>query len=196
MSGDVNRERAFKPTSGHRALDLLATLRDRHREPVECLRAPGDLDRWLAAAALDVEHPATKDDLEAARRLRETSYRVIAAALQKKRPPTTDLRALNEWARHPALVPQIDSNLEQRWAGGVKAALATIARETVELLTTPDRMLIRECAATPDCSRIYLDRSPGRRRRWCHMEWCGSNAKMRTYRRRRAAADKLSPTRS
>ena len=189
-------ERAFTLISGHRALDLLATLRDRHREPIECLRAPVDLDRWLAAAELEVEHRATEDDLEAARRLRETSYRVIGAVLHGKRPPTTDLRALNEWARQPALVPQIDSDFEQRWAGGVKAALATIAREAVELLTTPDRMLIRECAATPECSRIYLDRSPGRRRRWCHMEWCGSNAKMRTYRRRRAAGDKLSPTRS
>ena len=70
----------------------------------------------------------------------------------------------------------------------VHAALAVIAREAVELLATPERALIRECSAAPECSRIYLDRSPGRRRRWCQMETCGSSAKMRAYRHRRAAA--------
>jgi predicted RNA-binding Zn ribbon-like protein len=67
----------------------------------------------------------------------------------------------------------------------VQAALALIAREAVELLTGPDRGLIRECAAAPDCSLLYLDRSRARRRRWCQMEICGSRAKMTSYRRRR-----------
>jgi predicted RNA-binding Zn ribbon-like protein len=69
----------------------------------------------------------------------------------------------------------------------VDAALALIAREGVELLTSADRSLIRECAAAPDCSLLYLDRSRGRRRRWCEMERCGSRAKMRAYRRTRAS---------
>jgi predicted RNA-binding Zn ribbon-like protein len=189
VNGDVNREdRAFQSISGHRVLDLLATLRDRHRGPTECLRTPADLDRWLAVAKLEVDARATMVELELARRLRESVYRLAQAVLQGEQPPTPDLQALNEWARRPALAPQISPNLEQQWSGGVGAALTVVAREAVELLATRDRELIRECAAAPECSRIYLDRSPGRRRRWCHMQWCGSSAKMRAYRHRRATA--------
>jgi predicted RNA-binding Zn ribbon-like protein len=114
-------------------------------------------------------------------------YRLVRALLDGERPPTSALQELNECARRPALAPQIGAMLERQWSGGIEAALSVLAREAVELLATSDRELIRECAAAPECSRIYLDRSPGRRRRWCHMGWCGSNAKMRAYRRRRAA---------
>lgn len=124
----------------------------------------------------------------AARRLRESVYRLVQAVIRGEQLPAPELHVLNEWAGRPALAPQIGPNLERQWTGGVESALTVLAREAVELLATSDRKLIRECAAAPECSRIYLDRSAGRRRRWCHMEWCGSNAKMRAYRRRRAAA--------
>jgi len=187
MTASVNHEdRAFRMISGHRTLDLLATLRDRYSDPSECLRTPADLDRWLAAAELEVETRTTEVELEAARRLRESVYRIVRCVLDREQPPTPELQLLNEWARRPATAPQIGPNLERHWSGGVEAALTVLAREAVELLATADRTLIRECAAAPECSRVYLDRSPGRRRRWCHMEWCGTNAKMRAYRRRRA----------
>ncbi|MFD1832597.1 MULTISPECIES: CGNR zinc finger domain-containing protein [Streptomyces] len=38
-----------------------------------------------------------------------------------------------------------------------------------------------------DCRWAYYDRSPAGRRRWCTMAVCGSRAKMRTYRARRAS---------
>lgn len=185
MAEKVNREeRAFRPISGHRALDLLATLRDRHRVPTECLRVPADLDRWLSAAELVPGTAASRDDLDAARRLRETVYRLVRACLDGEGALIPELQELNHWARQQALAPQIAPTLERSWAGSVHSALAVIAREAVELLSTPDRTLIRECAAAPECSRIYVDRSPGRRRRWCQMETCGSSAKMRAYRGR------------
>ncbi|MBQ1161861.1 CGNR zinc finger domain-containing protein [Streptomyces smyrnaeus] len=39
---------------------------------------------------------------------------------------------------------------------------------------------------THDCQWVYYDRSPAGRSRWCTMSVCGSRAKMRTYRARRA----------
>ena len=192
MSAAVNLEaRAFEPISGHRALDLLATLRDRHREPTECLRSPAELDRWLAAAELEADERATDGDLEAARRRRETIDSLVRALLRGRRPRSPDVRELNEWARRPGLAPQVSQTFEQRRTGGPQEALALIAREAVELLGSTDRALIRECAAAPECSRVYLDRSPGGRRRWCHMEWCGSTAKMRRYRRRNSQSPRL-----
>ena len=180
----TNEERAFCLVSGHRVLDLLATLRERHLEPVECLREPKDLDRWLELAGFSIESSATQADLGSARELRETVNRLVRATLAGDGLPRHDRSTLNEWAREPALAPQVGPKLDLRWSGGVRAALATLAREAGELLTSPQARLIRECAAAPNCSRLYLDRSRGRRRRWCRMEWCGSSAKMRAYRQR------------
>lgn len=183
-------ELSFRFVSGHRALDLVSTLGNRYREPVERLREPADLDRWLAATALPLDAQATGRDLAEARRLRETVNRLVRAVLAGTAPHPDDLDALNRFARRPPLAPQIDASLERRWASGqqVRAALALIAREAAELLTSPERVLIRECAAAPNCSLLYLDRSHARRRRWCEMDRCGSRAKMNSYRRRHAVS--------
>jgi predicted RNA-binding Zn ribbon-like protein len=181
-----SEERAFRLISGHRALDLLATVHDRHGDPAECLRVPADLDRWLRLAGLGVEASATDSDLAAARGLRETIDRFLRALLSGTKPAAEDVDELNRWAARPSLAPQLGPGLQQRRTGGVRAALAQLAQETVQLVTGPERSLIRECGAAPKCSRLYVDRSHGRRRRWCRMEWCGSTAKMREYRRRRA----------
>ncbi len=183
-----SEERAFQQISGHRALDLLATLRDRHRAAVECLREPADLDRWLAIAGFDLPVASRPGDLRDARTLREAINAVTRAALAGVDPPNAALGELNRWAEHPPLAPQLGRDLDRRWAGSrpVRGALAAIAREAIELLSGPERALIRECAAAPNCSRLYLDRSRARRRRWCHMEWCGSRAKMSAYRQRRS----------
>jgi predicted RNA-binding Zn ribbon-like protein len=187
---DALEERAFRLISGHRALDLLATLRDRHRRPLECLREPADLDRWLTLAGLPLRTRACTEDLADARQFRETIDAVARAYLAALTPDVSAVCALNGWARRPPLAPRIDKRLERQWDGeqAVQAALALLARETIELLSGPERALIRECEAAPECSRLYLDRSRGRRRRWCQMEWCGSQAKMSAYRRRKAAA--------
>lgn len=181
---------SFRFVSGHRALDLVSTLGDRYREPVERLREPADVNRWLAAAALPLDAQATGRDLAEARRLRETVNRLVRAVLADAAPHADDVNALNRFARRRPLAPRIDAGLERRWAGEkqVRAALAVIAREAAELLSSPERALIRECAAAPNCSLVYLDRSRARRRRWCEMKRCGSRAKMASYRRRHAVS--------
>jgi predicted RNA-binding Zn ribbon-like protein len=186
VSSVVNEQLAFRFVAGHRALDLLSTLGDRHREPVERLREPADLDRWLEAAGLSAPGRATEEDLADARRLREAVNRLTRAALVDDAPDAADLRQLNDWASRPPLAPQVEASLERSWSGEqpVRAALALVAREAVDLLTGPERIFVRECAAAPACSLLYLDRSRARRRRWCEMERCGSRAKMASYRRR------------
>jgi predicted RNA-binding Zn ribbon-like protein len=178
----------FRFVAGNRALDLLCTRANRHRQPIERLRRPSDLDRWLSAAGLLVHQRANSCDLDDARRLRETLNRIARVALAGSTPAEEDLADLNGWARRPALMPQADLAFRRHWIAehAVQAALALIAREAVELLTGPDRSLLRECAAAPECSLLYLDRSRARKRRWCQMEVCGSRAKMTSYRRRRS----------
>jgi predicted RNA-binding Zn ribbon-like protein len=185
-------ELEFRFVAGNRALDLLCTRADRHRQPIERLRQPSDLDRWLEAAGLPVPERARAVDLGDARRLRESVNNITRAALAGDTPAKEDLAELNGWARRSPLAPQAGPALERQWFAehSVQAALALVAREAVELLTSPDRSLIRECAAAPDCSLLYLDRSHGQRRRWCQMEICGSRAKMTSYRRRRTTRDR------
>ena len=179
-------ELAFRFVAGDRALDLLSTLGNRHTRPVERLRKPSDLERWLSEAGLPVTRRASQSDLRSARRLRETVNRVTRATLAGASPAHHDLCELNEWARRPTLAPQADPILQPHWVAKspVQAALALVAREAVQLLTSTDRSLIRECAASPNCSLLYLDRSRAGRRRWCDMQTCGSRAKMASYRHR------------
>jgi predicted RNA-binding Zn ribbon-like protein len=195
-SAPTPAELEFRFVAGNRALDLLCTRANRHRQPIERLRQPSDLDRWLDAAMLPVPQQASPRDLEQAHRLRETVNRITRETLAGATPAAEDLAELNDWARRPPLIPQVDPTLQRRWIAEdtVQAALALIAREAVELMTSPDRSLIRECAAAPDCSLLYLDRSRAGRRRWCQMEVCGSRAKMTSYRRRREAHDALAGT--
>lgn len=185
---------AFRFVSGHRALDLVATFGDRHREGVERLRQPTDLDRWLRATGLTTSTPACDQDLEDARRLREAINRLARASMQGEPGDARDTHELNNWASGSQLAPQLDRHFHRHWRApsAIRGALALIAREAVELLTGPEQELIRECAAAPACSLLYLDRSRGRRRRWCEMERCGARAKMADYRHRRGARNDTS----
>lgn len=51
-----------------------------------------------------------------------------------------------------------------------------VVRHAAALLTSTDAAAIRMCAGT-DCGWVFVDRSRGRRRRWCAMETCGTLAK-------------------
>jgi predicted RNA-binding Zn ribbon-like protein len=195
MSGAVksyesNGEVSFRFVSGHRALDFAATFGDRYRAGLERLRQPPDLDRWLASAGIPASTLATAKDLDDARQLREVIYRVARAVLHNETVEDADLDGLNAWARTPRVAPQLDKRLRREWTSSqpIEGALALIACEAVELLSGPERQLIRECAAAPACSLLYLDRSRGGRRRWCQMQGCGSRAKMAEYRKRRGAS--------
>jgi predicted RNA-binding Zn ribbon-like protein len=184
----TEQQPVFRFISGHRALDFLATFADRHGEGVERLREPTDLESWLLAAGLSATAAPSARDLQDARALREVINRLARASIAKEAGGRADVAGLNEWAARSQLTPQLDREFQRSWRSPdpVPAALALIAREAVELLSGPERGLIRECAA-PACSRLYLDRSRGRRRRWCEMQRCGSHAKMSGYRQRQAA---------
>jgi predicted RNA-binding Zn ribbon-like protein len=188
-------ELSFRFVSGHRALDLTATLGDRYRDGVERLRHSGDLDRWLRSAGVQTCTPAAAHDLRDARLLRDVIYRLARAVLYDEPADSHDITALNAWARQPTLAPRLDSDLrrDETSPQPVTSALAMIAREAIELLSGSSRELIRECAAAPQCSLLYLDRSRGQRRRWCQMEKCGSRAKMAEYRKRRVQDEATAP---
>ncbi|MFD5791980.1 CGNR zinc finger domain-containing protein [Streptomyces diastatochromogenes] len=180
---------AFPFLGGRPCLDFVATLGKRHATPLERLPDPGDLGRWIAEAGLAAEDgplPVTSRDLADARALREAVYRVVRSAMAGRESDAADVALVNEVAARPDLAPQLGP---RRWTARhpVRAALATVARDTVLLVGGPLLERVKECG-NPDCSLLFLDDSQARRRRWCSMERCGNLAKVAGYRSRNRAA--------
>ncbi|GAA2618639.1 CGNR zinc finger domain-containing protein [Streptomyces axinellae] len=68
---------------------------------------------------------------------------------------------------------------------GLAALTAHLAAKIATAAGDGTWQRLKACEAR-DCVWVYYDRSPAGRRRWCDMAVCGSRAKMRAYRARRA----------
>jgi predicted RNA-binding Zn ribbon-like protein len=64
--------------------------------------------------------------------------------------------------------------------------LGALGRELAEMAVDEPANL-RACTAD-SCRMVYLDRSRGRRRRWCSMSRCGNAAKVARHRGQPAGA--------
>ncbi|WP_246075666.1 CGNR zinc finger domain-containing protein [Nonomuraea terrae] len=130
-----------------------------------------------AAGVLTTPPEADDDDLALALTLREAVYRLASAARTRAPYAEEDRRVLNAAAGHPPVSVLLGEHGVVR-DGGLRAALSSVARAAVELLGGPQTALIRECEAAP-CTRLYVDASHRRTRRWCDMRGCGNRAKAR-----------------
>lgn len=172
----------FSFLGGRPCLDLTTTLQVRHREhPRELLKTPADVTRWLAEAGFGADIAVDEAGLRRAVALRETVDRLCRGTARD-----TDRAELNAVAARPPLVPHW-TGAAVEYRGDLGQALATLARDAIDLLAGPHAGRIRECAH-PDCSRLFLDASHAGRRRWCDMTACGTKAKSADYRRRRGGA--------
>ena len=172
--------------AGRVSLDLLATLGNRCEER---LPDPEALRAWLSAAGLAAE-PGGIDagGLDRARALRSALFHVVDAQLRGVRARAGDVETINAAAAVPAPVARLSldgAGLRcERGAWTLAEVLGHIARDAVDVLTGPERGLLRECAAE-DCSGIYVDASRGRTRRWCSSARCGNRARVAAHRARR-----------
>jgi predicted RNA-binding Zn ribbon-like protein len=177
----------FEFIAGHVALDFVATVAERTTTRVERLREPADLAQWLAdAGVLDAPPPVTELDLENARELREALYAYVVHLTGGPLPAEEVRRILNRHAETGTVALRLDRRWQPRRTGDVRSALGDITRSALDLGHDDDRReAIRWCAGAA-CTRPFLDRSHGRRRRWCGMSTCGDKAKASAYRARRA----------
>jgi predicted RNA-binding Zn ribbon-like protein len=178
----------FEFIAGNVALDFVATVAERSTTRHERLCEPADLSEWLTGAGLlDSPPPVTAADLEAARQLREAMYAYVVHLTGGAAAPSAEIRRV---LNAHAAAADINLRLDQRWRlqrdGDVGSALGAIAREALLLGQDDRKNAIRWCAG-PACTRPFLDRSHGRRRRWCGMSGCGDRAKAAAYRARQAA---------
>ena len=169
-------------------LDFLATVAERGTTQVEYLRRPDDLAAWaVEARVLSEPVPVTPGVLAGAVALREAMYRLLDAAIDGLSPSREDRDVVNAAARHALPVRQLTGSGDVLRTGTVGAVLALLAADCLELYAGPDRQVLSRCDA-PRCTRLYLDRSRGGRRRWCDMKGCGDRAKAAAYRRRHHGA--------
>jgi predicted RNA-binding Zn ribbon-like protein len=175
----------FGYVSDRPVLDFVATVAERGSTDLEMLRTPADLAAWIRGAGLvDDAGSLSAADLDRARALREAAYVLVTALLDGTRPPARARAAVNAAASRPGPRPVLGAGGAVRRTGGLDAALAALAADVVDLHTGPDRALLSWCA-DPLCTRPFVDRSRGRRRRWCGMRGCGDRAKAAAYRARR-----------
>jgi predicted RNA-binding Zn ribbon-like protein len=175
----------FRFRGGHIALDLTATLGARLAVVShERLETADDLQRWLVSAGMaDATLAIDHGDLDQARSLREAIYAIAMAMIEHGRPPSDAMDTLNRMAEIPAIVPQLTPDGGIRLKGNVAAALASIARDAVQLFGGPQRARLKQCQSEI-CSLLFLDISRRLDRRWCSMAKCGNKAKVAEFRQR------------
>ncbi len=120
-----------------------------------------------------------------AMRLREALARAFAAAAERSPLADRDVATINSYAGDELPLLRLASNgrATRASADPVRASLAALARDAIETIAR-DGDRLRACD-DPACRRIFLDRSHGKRRRWCSMRGCGNRAKVAAFRRAR-----------
>ncbi|MER7235474.1 CGNR zinc finger domain-containing protein [Streptomyces olivaceus] len=173
----------FVFVSGSASLDFVGTVRSRRDAPLDSLTTPGDLAEWtVASGMLDAPPPVTEADLASAVRLREAIHRLMLASIGGSPLPAEDCRILNRATVRVPVRRELQPDGTLLRSGSVRAVLATLSHDAVDLLTQWPT-LVKECAA-PSCTRLYVDRSRRSSRRWCDMMRCGNRAKAATHRSR------------
>ncbi|WP_028938569.1 CGNR zinc finger domain-containing protein [Pseudonocardia spinosispora] len=172
----------FELISGHVALDFVGTVAEWTTQATELLTCPDDLADWLVLAGLvDTVH-ADDADLANARELRAALYEHVRALTEDR--GSARLAVINNAAASRPVQLSVSADGTIRRTGTVTETLCDVARAGILLAEPPTRSLIRWCD-DPTCTRVFLDRSRGRRRRWCGMAGCGDRAKAAAYRHRR-----------
>ena len=180
QDGDVK----FEFIADRPVLDFLPTLSARGHADVEHLNAPRDLSDWAVHAGIVDRAPSVDQaDLRHARNVREAMFRLVEALIEGADPMATDRELVNAAAAAPLPTLRLDTDGVHR-TGDVVGVLAVLARDCLELHDSDDRRALRWCA-DEHCTRPFIDRSRGARRRWCGMRGCGDRAKAAAYRRRR-----------
>ncbi len=189
----------FDFSGGDLSLDFVNTLGDRPRGNEEYLRSWRDLVAWAEQAGVVSKRAAaslrsdgqTRGDAMArafgrAIGLRENLYRMFHAQAGCAAPARPDLAAFNEVLSGVMGHARIESRgpeFSWTWAGdasSIDRVLWPVVRAAADLLVSPQRARVRECASDR-CSWLFIDQSPTRRRRWCSMKTCGNRDKARRF---------------
>ncbi len=185
----------YRFIGGNLALDFVNTVADRltPNKRRDYLRKDTDWVEWTRRAGIHAG-PGQRLRLRDALRLREALYRILAAHLKAEPPREPDVGLFNRFLRRARAGWKLQGRKavwQWEWAGaaGISYPLTRIAEAAEKLLTSRDLALLRQCSDA-HCGWLFLDRSQGRRRKWCSMQDCGNRAKVRRFFAKRASRRK------
>jgi predicted RNA-binding Zn ribbon-like protein len=136
-----------------------------------------EVDR-LRRLAADAPAEATESVLEEVRQLRHALYpTLLDRAVREFTTVAQYAERAVRWLRLTQL-PDAPARWRLPDEVGLERPLLAAACSAAELLSSPDRDLVRACPAD-DCGWLFLDRRG--RRRWCSMETCGNRSKARAF---------------
>ncbi|MEV6871905.1 ABATE domain-containing protein [Amycolatopsis sp. NPDC051128] len=169
----------FRSGAGRLCLDFIRTLR--YRGTAEELEELPDASAW--GAWIDEFGPFGTPVRPASERDAQTLREAIYALLTDGAARPSVRQRLNRFAALPAPAPALTASGGLRWQASdpASAMLAVLARDALELVTSPEFARVRRCAGAR-CGALFLDTSRPGTRRWCSMEICGNQAKKSTYR--------------
>jgi predicted RNA-binding Zn ribbon-like protein len=183
--------------AGHAPEDFLTSYPDLVRWGQHAgLIADTTTERLIALGAAD--EPAGREALRQALGLRAALHRLFLAIATRRDPDSADLdhlrRAYADAISSATLVRE-GERFAWDWRPDERRLdqlLWPMARSAVELLTTGDPRRIKVCENPYGCGWLFYDGSKNGSRRWCSMEGCGSQVKMRRqYTKRRLAQQEL-----
>lgn len=177
MTGSADTGIRFRSGAGRLCLDFVRT--HRHRGTVDALEELTDasaLRAWIQQLGPFADAAPSDASVRDARALREAIYELVVAGPASCRPALR--QRLNRFAllASPAPFLSASGSLERRADDPVSATFSLLARDALDLATSPLLARVRQCAS-PRCGALFLDTSRPGTRRWCSMEICGNQAK-------------------
>ncbi|WP_328451702.1 MULTISPECIES: CGNR zinc finger domain-containing protein [unclassified Amycolatopsis] len=172
----------FRSGAGRLCLDFVRTLRYRGTsEATEELPDGASLRAWIEEFGKFGEALPSDASAHESRVLREAIHELVSDGVGSCRPATR--QRLNRFASAPVPAPSLAPSGELRWRADdpVSAMFSLLARDALDLVTSPAFSRVRNCAGAR-CGALFLDTSRPGTRRWCSMDVCGNQAKKSTYR--------------
>lgn len=177
-------------------LDFVNTACRRLGVPMDFLEDPVAVRRWLTSAQKIYGDQApgewtAGDDPKSLIRileLRAALWELVNSILEERPPAPTALRMVNAVLRSDPVYPSLEFDATgfrqaSKTSSGQDAWMAAIARDAVDLFTSGDLSLLRQCECET-CVRVFYDTTKNHKRRWC-IQRCGNRVKAANYYRRK-----------
>ncbi|MER6598539.1 hypothetical protein C6W96_11210 [Streptomyces sp. CS149] len=160
------------------ATSFTGTLSERFGDSVERIPVPRRLIDWLAVYGLGVDS-CTPEQLDLARRLRESIHAAATAAALSETLPAAAVQIIDDRSIEGRAAAILTPEGERRWRLGsasVEDALGVIAADAVDVISGERDGKLALCASAT-CRAAFFDTSQSRTRKWCDMNTCGNRQK-------------------
>lgn len=177
-----------KSVAGHEVLDFVNTeIVSQGDTAADVLRSPETFHAWCVYAGIGDDGMAAPASTASAAELRSALRSIMESLSTRERPPAHAIATLQAFYADAIAhaIPTVgEGPLTWTWDPSTsRAPAARLASSAVELLSHGRTDRIKMC---PNCGFVFYDETKNGSRRWCSMDDCGTEVKMRRYVAKRA----------